>query len=349
MKWIFCLLTFSVLVADAQRKAVSFNELMTYTYITNERMSSVVSKKGFRRNQDEAEMMDQGAFFNKVTTSKLTKQRISQQISRFESNENSSVLFQTTYLSEYKELKDELVKNGFIPMRKRIPVPDVTEYQRGSMMAKAYVDKEEEITVYNIALERKQLPTIQDLKFAEDLVDLDAHEYLLAVYGPQNVKKDLFYFSETETNTCSVLFPNTHSQVIFVWEDQMNARKLSFLIIGGTLREEGSVSFKQVEHNKWYSKQGLHLGMSLSDMVRVNGEHIRMYGFETEQPGYATFDNKGKINFSRLGLQLNCIDCKEDSFYTNTDIISSDQLLRNSSRVFLNKIVVLPHASASGE
>ena len=58
------------------------------------------------------------------------------------------------------------------------------------------------------------------IKYAEDLLQFDSHEFLTSFFGKQNVKKDLYYFSEKELQKCSVLFSGSRYQVVFVWGDE---------------------------------------------------------------------------------------------------------------------------------
>ncbi|HVE60363.1 MAG TPA: hypothetical protein VNA26_00995, partial [Chitinophagaceae bacterium] len=157
------------------------------------------------------------------------------------------------------------------------------------------------------------------------------------------VKKDLFYFSETEVNKCSVIFPNSSMQVIVVWKDEINLQTISFIIIGGQLKDgPENMTYKDTKYNEWRSASGVFAGMSLRQLTELNGNAINFYGWETDQSGLVSKENTGKINFNKIGIQLNCLDCSEDKFYTNNGLISSSRILKENSRVFVSTIIILP-------
>jgi hypothetical protein len=128
-----------------------------------------------------------------------------------------------------------------------------------------------------------------------------------------------------------------------MWKDQINNKGISYLMIGGQLRAQSSQSFQRtVEMNKWQSKQGIYLGMTLKDLEKLNGAPIYFYGWETEQPGMVNPKNKGNLDFKHLGVQLNCLDCNEDKYYTKGDLINSSDVIQQNGRVFVSTLVLMP-------
>jgi hypothetical protein len=193
-------------------------------------------------------------------------------------------------------------------------------------------------------VESKVLPGAKEMHYAEDLLQLNSHDHLVAVYGAAHVKKDKFYFSDEEVNKCSVLFPNTNMQIIFIWKDEVNSRDVSFLIVGGHLRAENSLTYhKQIELNTWQSNQGIRSGMSLKELQQLNEAPLYFYGWESEQPGVLINKNNGRIDFKNIRIVLDCFDCSEDKYYTKSNIISSADILRENRRVFISTIIVLPN------
>jgi hypothetical protein len=195
---------------------------------------------------------------------------------------------------------------------------------------------------YAIKAERKNLPNASAIRYAEDLLQINSHEYLTTVFGEQNVKKDLFYFSEKEFNKCTILFPNTSVQVIFIWEDEVYNKNISFLILGGQLGNNNNVIYNGNEFHKWRSSQGVFLGMSLKELQELNGRDVDFFGWETDQPGHVSSVNSGKINLKNIGIQLNCLDCYKDAFYSKNDIINSKSILKTNSRAMISTMIILP-------
>jgi hypothetical protein len=217
-------------------------------------------------------------------------------------------------------------------------------YQKANVSIFPSVKKEGDKTVYGFIVEKKELPKARDVVFAEDLLQFSSHEYLVAAYGAANVKGDVFYFSEKELNKCSVLYPNTNMQVIFIWEDEINLRGISFILVGGQLRAQSSIGYhKQIELNAWQSKQGIHAGMSLKELQTMNGEQLKFYGWDTDQPGVLLNKNAGSLNFKKLGLVLNCLDCNEDKYYSKSGILGSEDMLKENRRIYVSTMVILPN------
>jgi hypothetical protein len=140
-----------------------------------------------------------------------------------------------------------------------------------------------------------------------------------------------------------VLFPNTSLQVIYIWKDATNNKDISYIMIGGELRSKSSEAFeKAIEMNKWRSKQGVYLGMSLRELEKLNNGPIKFYGWESDQPGIIYPKNKGSINFKSLGVQLNCLDCNEDKYYSNSNLINSTDVIQQNGRVYVSTLVLMP-------
>ncbi len=89
--------------------------------------------------------------------------------------------------------------------------------------------------------------------------------------------------------------------------------------------------------------QVVYLGMSLRELERSNSGPIKFYGWETDQPGIVYPKHKGNINFKKLGVQLNCLDCNEDSYYSNTSLINSTDVIQQNGRVYVSTLLLMPN------
>jgi hypothetical protein len=298
-----------------------------------------LGKKGYKpiNNKEDAGEIN--------TFKKTSKDKISfRQIDKFDQNDTATIVFQTSSEIEFNQLLEELSNAGFYhPEKQILQTGFFPLHQKGSITVLPSRKIIDERVVYDFKVQRKLLPAVRDVVFAEDLLQLTSHEYLASVFGSHNVKKDIFYFSENEMNKCSVLFPNTSMQVIVVWKDETNLQNISFVIIGGQLNNtSASVTYKDMEYNKWRSSSGVYAGMSLRQLTELNEKPVNFYGWETDQPGLVTKKNTGKIDFNKVGVQLNCLDCSADKFYTNNGLISSSRILNENSRVFVSTIIIIP-------
>ncbi|MER3471098.1 MAG: hypothetical protein C4330_07145 [Chitinophagaceae bacterium] len=216
-----------------------------------------------------------------------------------------------------KSFKYNAAKEGQFPLL----------FQKEIISVIVTIEQKDSVTAYHFLLEQANLPKPKDFSYAEDLLQLTLHEYLISVFGQQNVLKDVFYFSEKDLTQCSVLFPNSNRTLVFVWKDEENYRDPSFLIVGGHIQTEKSMQFdNQIEQNVWRSNQGLYTGMSLSELQTLNGQDIKFYGCKSDYAGAVMPQTKGKINFDRIGCVLNYLNCAGSANYQKPVVNSGDAL-----------------------
>jgi hypothetical protein len=321
--------------SNALSQSFSLNDLVSYTGYTPNRFENSIAKKGYRT-----------VGFNNSTDGrtytwkdKKKEEGIEKAIAKSDKEDRATIAFNTTSATEAEALSRQLKEEGY-----RFAEGAKTElYQKGNITIRPVKKQDGKRTLYSFSIERKVLPRSKDFVHAEDFLGLTSHEYLASVFGEAAVKRDLFYFSEQEVNRCSVLYPNTSRQVIFIWKDEENLRDLAFLLIGGQLQVQSSLSYhKQVEQNEWQSRQGIYSGMSLRELQRLNGASINLWGWQSDQPGVVAAKNTGTINFKEVSVVLNCLDCNEDAFYGNNKLLNSDDVLREGRRVYVSTIIILP-------
>lgn len=317
-------------------QSFSMDDLVNLASANNNQFDNYLSRKGYRTAS--AEPSPEGlvyTYFDK----KAKEEQPGKHIYKQEGQDVAIVAYQTTAQQEFDRLCGQLQAEGYSFSRQN----GEPLYQKGPITIRTSSRIEGGQAVYSLTIAKKTLPQPAELAFAEDLLQLTSHEYLAAVFGAANVRKDVFYFTETEMNSCSVLFPNTGRQVIFIWKDQDGKKDIDFLLIGGHLRAESSFSYhKQVELNHWRSRQGIRSGMTLRELEELNGQPFDINGWESAQPGVVAENNTGKIDFKKIGVVLNCLDCNEDRYYTKTKLINTAALLAQGRRVYVNTLVVLP-------
>ena len=329
----YCLL----LVCCAYSQGFSLNDLVSYTGYTPSRFENFISKRGYR--MDGFNTMAEGRAYT-WHAKKAKDEPVEKSIFKSDKEDKALISYQTTSADEFNNLRQQLDKEGY-----HYADGAKTElYQKGNITIQPKKQGDSTKMVYSFSIERKALPKAKDIVYAEDFLQLTSQEFLASVFGAANVKSDKFYFSEKEINRCSVLFPNTSMQVIFIWKDEENLRDPAFILIGGQLQAQSSLSYhKQIEQNVWQSRQGIYSGMSLGELQRLNGQTLRIWGWQSDQPGVAgDQQNKGTIDFKELNLVLNCLDCNEDGYYSKNELLSSDNILREGRRVYVSTIILLP-------
>lgn len=323
------------LFCSAHSQSFSLNDLVGYTSYTPTRFENSITKKGYRTEGFNSRT--EGHTY--IWQDKKREAGMEKVIAKSDKDDRATIAFQTTSAEEAAALSRQLKEEGY----RFAEGAKASLYQKGCITIQPLKKQEGDKTVYSFSIERKALPKAKDMVYAEDFLQITSHEYLASVFGEAAVKRDLFYFSEREVNHCSVLYPNTSMQVIFIWKDEENLRDPAFLLIGGQLQVQSSISYhKQIEQNVWQSRQGIYSGMSLRELQRLNGNSINLWGWQSEQPGVVAEKNTGTINFKEVGLVLNCLDCNEDAFYSNNEVLNSEDVLREGRRVYVSTIIILP-------
>lgn len=325
--------------AAAQRTEFSIATLVDFTAYPAARFEAAIHKKGFTPAFNEETTSVTPGIYNKLGR----YNEIEKIVGKHESSDTTTVYFETTSSQEWAALKMQMKEAGFAYPEADADTRNGALYQKGNITAQPYIANKNGREIFCLKVCRKQLPKAGDITYAEDLLKLTSHEYIAAVFGERYVKKDLFYFSEKEVNKCSIMFPGTNMQVIFVWKDEANNKDISFLIIGGDTRANNSPAFyAQNEFYKWRSANGVFLGMSLNELAQLNEAPITLWGWDTDQPGAVSSCNGGKLNLKKLGIQLNCLDCSDDAVYTKNNYIQSTVLQKEGRRAVVSSLILLP-------
>ena len=334
-KFYLFLLLFYVNTVNGQKQEITLENLIACSNMQPESFASYVRHKGFKTSSDSS----LNTCFSFLRSNK--NKSMNQLIERRENEDSIIITFQTTNQSEFLSWKQELQKNQFLYYKDKASLEgNTTAFQKRNIIAKLGQLQHSATPLYRIMLECKKLPPPTKIQYAEDLLQLNTHEYITAVFGTSNVKQDLFYFSEKEINKCSILFPNTSNQVTFIWNDEENRRDIAFLILGGQANAENTAIFSGNQFHKWRSKQGIYLGMPLRELQALNGKSIEFFNWDSDQPGFVINKNNGRINFDHLGIQLQCLDCYKDN--KKAAVLTSETVLSANDRVLVNSLIILP-------
>lgn len=258
-------------------------------------------------------------------------------------NETFKNTYQTTSAAEYTSIIDALKQQSFYCEYEKdinATLPAYL-YQHGEYTAEASQKTAEDTTWYSITFHEKHLP-INYIHFAEDLLQFTSHEYLLYFFGANNVKKDIYYFGKDNIGKCSVLFINTKLQVIFVWRDELNRRKIGSLLFGGRhkLKSIGE-SDGFITENDWLLKSGIHVGMPLADLRRLNEKNIAFCGGDAPNPGLIFPESTNKVDFKNADVVLGCADCNDDKFM-RTKMMNADKAISDGRALFILTIILYP-------
>jgi hypothetical protein len=169
-----------------------------------------------------------------------------------------------------------------------------------------------------------------------------SHEYLVYYFGEKNIKKDIYYFAGNDIVKCSVLFINTKRQVIFIWRDGLNRRKIDNVLIGGQYKLKSQQSYdKFTAENDWLLKSGVHAGMPIFELRTLNEKNFAFCGGDAPNPGLVFSESKGKVDFKNADVILGCMNCSDDK-YLNTKIMYADKAMADGRILFVLTLVLYP-------
>ncbi len=269
---------------------------------------------------------------------------VGRKLIRAELKETFTHSYQTTSKAEYKSIIDQLKRAEFYCNYEQDTAihPPSYLYQHEDFTAEAMEIKRDSSTWFAITFYRKLLPVDSDLHFAEDLLEFTSHEYLVYYFGDRNVKKDIFYFSGNDIVSCSVLFSNTSRQVIFIWKDEINKRKIDNLLFGGQHKlKSQQENEKFFAENSWKLKSRVHAGMPLFELRTLNEKNFAFCGGDAANPGLIFAESTGKIDFENAGVILGCMNCEDDSFL-RSKVLDADKALNEGRVLFVLTIALYP-------
>jgi hypothetical protein len=324
---------------------MNLKDLINLLNTNQNKIETQLQKKGY--NRDFTTGNDRISYFQTRFNKKDT-QPISRGVEIARSEHGVELLYQTSSSQEDSNFKKDILSAGF-HCNTVNPDPKVPVYfQKQNLVLKCFTEKVDSIVYYRVRACKKNIPKPKDIVYAEDLLQLDAQEYLTTAFGKQNVRPDSIYFTKTISKKCTVIFPNTSRQAIFIWNDQNNLREIAFILIGEQLSTEEQAA-NPVMLSDWKSKQGIYCGMSLREIQNINKEPISFYNWRTASAGLLAPSNKGELNFECLKPVFNCMNCSFLYVDEKKDIIQSSYAIDENQKVYVASFVVLPEKKPANE
>jgi hypothetical protein len=348
MKRILLLSFFTIAAAMANGQKLLADKLMDILSFTAAKTESFLLSKKYRVT-GEASLGDtliKTFQYNAVPFGGKKKQAdtAGRRVTRSVLKETFILTYQTTSAAEYRSIITDLKKKGFYCEYEKDSTvrPASYLYQHEDITADASVRWEDGKAWYSVSFFKKILPADKGLYFAEDLLQFSSHEYLVYYFGAKNVKKDIYYFGKDDLAKCSVLLINTKRQVIFIWKDGLNRRKIGSLLLGShhKLKSQEGVDSVNTE-NSWLLRGGIYAGMPLFDLRELNGNNIAFCGGEAPNPGLVLPESSAKVDFGNKDVILGCTDCNDDKFI-NSKIMYADKAMKEGRHLFIFTIALYP-------
>ena len=249
------------------------------------------------------------------------------------------LLYKTTSLKELQSWKKELLETA-TPFKNNDQT-GLFYNAKEHLTLKCSEEMQDTVQSYTLSATKKVLPKIKDLAFAEDLLPIDAHIYLEALFGKHNVKEETFYFSESMQKKCSIIYPNTPRQAIFLWNDEVSLKDIAFIIIGEYENKTSQNVESPLTLAQWKSRQGISCGMSLRELELINQNEVNFYKWRSSMSGTLS-TNKGQIDFSSIEIVLDCLNCNFVSAQGDGMVISSIEASEQKQKWYVRSFAVVP-------
>jgi hypothetical protein len=266
---------------------------------------------------------------------------------RSEWKEGSSLTYQTSSAEEFGLLKDELKKEGFYSNSNDSEIDSAALlFQHRELTALAFLTQSDSIKYYSFSFFKKKFPIPEDIYFGEDLLAFSSHEYLASFFGEQNVVKDIYYFTGNELASCSVLFPNTKRQAVFIWQDQVNKTGIFTIFFGGQQNLKSLADYdKVIAENDWVLKSGIHPGMTIYQLRMLNKNDFSFYAGNAANSGSVLSQKTGELDFNKESIILGCVNCNNDR-YESAKTMSADDAISNEIILFVLTVILNPQTDS---
>ncbi len=106
---------------------------------------------------------------------------------------------------------------------------------------------------------------------------------IIKAYGKENVSRQEISMGEGEVVTSTVLFPKTANEIFISWQLDKPFQVISEVLI-------------ENENSPWTTNQGVGIGTTLTELVKINGKDFQFAGFEWDYSGYTNDWQDGNIS-----------------------------------------------------
>lgn len=325
MKRILLLLLLqNFIVTKSHSQQFTVHDLVELSSLSQKEIDHFMIKKGFQLNYSQQRKDTSAVSYSFKIKGKKKHKDTERSVDMLINDNLKYFTLHTSSLNEYLDGKRTLIKDGFFyGNKKEVSQDSLMLFQKLNISIEATTEVRDSINEYIFKLKEKKIP--DSVVYAEDLLQFDSNEFLVSFFGEKNVKKDMYYFSKKELKKCSVLFSGTQYQAVFVWGNENTLNNLSYVLITDILPTEGGKQNVYVdENNKWKFKNGLHSGMTLRDLLRLNEMDFYIYGNKSDLAFMVTPEETGKINFRKTGIMLSCSNCYDNEIFEQPEVSALD-------------------------
>lgn len=105
---------------------------------------------------------------------------------------------------------------------------------------------------------------------------------IIKAYGVENVNRKEIGLGEGEMTNATIVFPNTENEISIIWKRDQPYKAIEQITID---HQDAS----------WATNQGIGIGTTLEELIKINGKDFQFAGFEWDNSGYTNEWAGGKI------------------------------------------------------
>ncbi len=140
-----------------------------------------------------------------------------------------------------------------------------------------------------------------EVLYLEDILQCVSLQGLEKKFGRENIKKDAIIETGDGQFNATKLYPDTDKEVEVYWKDGKEFKEIQDVMVKAKVADNGGLSLK----SPWVSREGLKLGMRLSEIVALNGKTFTMTGIGWDLGGNVMSWEGGKLDKKNVSVRFN--------------------------------------------
>lgn len=137
--------------------------------------------------------------------------------------------------------------------------------------------------------------------YIEDILQYSDLQGLENKFGRENIKRDAIIETGEGQFNATKIFPNTDKEVEIYWKDGKGFREIQDVMVRSKMNKAGNIEL----NSPWVSRQGLKMGMRLSEVVALNGKTFTMTGIGWDLGGTVVSWEGGKLSKKNVSVRFN--------------------------------------------
>ena len=140
-----------------------------------------------------------------------------------------------------------------------------------------------------------------EVLYLEDILQCVSLQGLEKKFGKENIKKDAIVETGEGQFNATKLFPNTNKEVEIYWKGGKDFKEIQDVMVRSAVGDDGNLAVK----SPWVSREGLRMGMKLSEVVALNGKTFTMTGIGWDLGGTVMSWEGGKLDKKNVSVRFN--------------------------------------------